>query len=331
MPPKLFVIGDIHGCAKELKSLLHKLPLDRDSVILFLGDYVDRGPDSKAVIDIILELSQIYKVITLKGNHEWLFTEYLANPKDPAASSNFILNGGSNTLASYSADGKTFKVPKAHRDFLAGLRLSASTETHFFVHAGVPPDFDFSSTEVDKKTAHQFMWIRSVFLESKKKWPKIVVHGHTPVETPEILPNRINLDTGCVFGRRLSAMNMQTGEIISVTHDDKVEPKFLVTEFSGGQTRAQRFSGDVLVEILYLGKVYPFRTVNFNEFGLLIYPAPESEQIKFKQGETVAGMIKPNAESIFDFTATVMRAETVNGRDSYGLKIERLRNRTEHA
>src|SRR5438046_1705083 len=116
--PKLVVIGDVHGCAEELKALIHKLPLDQSTTILFLGDYVDRGPDAKSVIDTVLNLSEIYSVIPLMGNHEWLMQQYLDSPNDPVASGNFILNGGSATLASYSKDGATYDIPAAHRKFL---------------------------------------------------------------------------------------------------------------------------------------------------------------------------------------------------------------------
>ncbi|MGZ3650044.1 MAG: metallophosphoesterase [Bdellovibrionota bacterium] len=324
-----FVIGDVHGCAEELKALIHKLPLDQNSTLLFLGDYVDRGPDSKAVIDTVLDLSEVYRVIALKGNHEWLMEQYLANPNNPVASGNFILNGGSATLASYSADGATYTIPSSHRNFLKGLKLFHATESHFYVHAGIPPNYDFDSTTIDEKTAHQFLWIRNVFLESKVKWPKIVVHGHTPMEAAEILPNRINLDTGCVFGRRLSAMNMATGELISVERNQGARPTFLTQSLSGHRDRAQRFAGNVTVEILVGSIGFAFHTVNYNEFGLLIHAAPGAEHLKFAVGESLKGLIKPGGDSIFHFQATVMRAEEVKGVPQYGLRFDKLENLAE--
>ncbi len=320
-----FAIGDIHGCAEELKTLLHKLDLGPNSTILFLGDYVDRGPDSKGVIETILDLSQIYKVITLKGNHEWLFSQYLANPDDPLASSNFILNGGSNTLASYSEDGLGYQIPYSHRAFLAGLQVCHSTESHFYVHAGVPPGFEFSG-EIDAKTAHQFLWIRSAFLDSTVQWPKIVVHGHTPVSNPEILPNRINLDTGCVFGRRLTAMNMVTGELFSVERDVNASAKFLISTMVNGVRRPLRYSGEVSVEIRLGEENFRFRTANFNEFGLLIFPTPGSEHLQFALGQNVAGLINPGGEIEFDFAGSVVRTTMVSGVMGFGIKFDALRN-----
>jgi serine/threonine protein phosphatase 1 len=326
--PKLIVIGDVHGCAEELKALIHKLPLDQDTTILFLGDYVDRGPDAKGVIDTVLDLTELYKVIALQGNHEWLMQQYLANPQNAVASGNFILNGGSATLASYSQDGSTYTIPSSHRKFLDELKLFHSTETHFYVHAGIPPDFDFSP-KVDAKTAHQFLWIRNVFLDSRVKWPKVIVHGHTPVSQPEILPNRINLDTGCVFGRRLTAMNMDTGEIYSVERN-QVAPTFLKHTAGAGGARAVRFHGEMAVELRVDGGLYPFRTVNFNEFGLLLYPAPGAKRmVQLSLGQAVEGQIQPGADLAFRFKASVVRKDLVKNLPHYGLRFDELENLAE--
>ena len=112
---RTIAIGDIHGCALALESVLNAIQPGVDDRLIFLGDYVDRGPDSKGVIDTVLDLSELYRVISLKGNHEWLLEEYLAKPGNPVASSNFILNGGSATLASYSTDGATYSIPASHQ------------------------------------------------------------------------------------------------------------------------------------------------------------------------------------------------------------------------
>ena len=320
----LFAIGDVHGCAEELRILVHKLPLDKDSTLLFLGDYVDRGPDSKGVIDTVLDLSQLYKVITLKGNHEWLFEQYLKNPADPLASSNFILNGGSATLASYSSDGISYDVPEKHRKFLAGLVLCHSTEKHFFVHAGLPPGFDFDA-KIDSKTAHHMLWIRSSFLENPTPWPKVIVHGHTPVKDVEILPHRINLDTGCVFGRALPAMNMSTGELYSVKRNQVADRKFLMND-SAGKPRAQRYEGEISVEVREGENSFAFKTVNFNEFGLLISPVPGKQILALEVGDPVEGQIMPGGDVVFAFRGVVMRVNVSAGSLSYGIQFESLEN-----
>ncbi len=324
MSEKLIVIGDIHGCSEELKILLHQLPLDHNSTLLFLGDYVDRGPDSKGVIDTVLNVSELYKVIALRGNHEWMFEEYLRNPRDAVASSNFILNGGSSTLASYSEDGVKFTVPKTHLVFLDKLLHFHTTEKYFFVHAGIPPDFDFNP-EPDSKTLHQMLWIRSVFLDSKVKWPKIVVHGHTPMSKPEVLPNRINLDTGCVFGRSLTAYDLTNEKFYSVARNQAADPKYLVHSF-GGRTRAQRFEGEVSVEVREGSAIHSFKTVNFNEFGMLISPAGEGTKPVFKVGQEISGLIKTGGDTAFEFRGTVMRSDNLAGVQTYGLKFESLQN-----
>lgn len=323
-PKKIFAIGDIHGCAEELRALIRKLPLDQNSVLLFLGDYVDRGPDSRGVIDTVLDLSEIYEVIALRGNHEWLFSQYLADPDNPVAMGNFIFNGGSATLASYSASSGAPKVPEDHREFLKNLTLFHKTETHFFVHAGIPPGFDFSLEKVDEKTAHQFLWIRKGFLDSGQKWSRVVVHGHTPVRKAEILANRINLDTGCVFGRHLSAMDISTGELFTVERHQGDRATFLTQTLRGGRPRAWRFQGEVEVEISITGKLFPYRTVNFNEFGLLIFSAPGIPSPSMRPGQVVEGFVKPGGNQKFGFRGSVVRIDTTDTSPRYAIKFDSL-------
>lgn len=328
MTEKVIVIGDVHGCAEELKILLHQLPLDQDTTLVFLGDYVDRGPDSKGVIDTVLNVSELYKVIALKGNHEWLFEEYLKKPNDAVAAGNFILNGGSATLASYSVDGSTFTVPNEHRAFLDGLQTFYATERHFFVHAGIPPGFDFAK-EVDPKTAHQMLWIRSTFLDSKVQWPKIVVHGHTPVKVPEVLPNRINLDTGCVFGRSLTALDISNHKFYSVKRNQKADRRFLTVASFNGIPRAQRFEGEFSVELHWEDKYLLFKSVNFNEFGMLIRCVPGSPVLPLFVGRSISGTINTGNGIVFDFKGSVMRVDSANDTPMYGIKFDELLNTKE--
>lgn len=331
MAENFYVIGDVHGCSEELKILLHQLPLDSSATLLFLGDYVDRGPDSKGVIDTVLNMSELYRVIALKGNHEWLMEQYLKNPLDPTASGNFILNGGSPTLASYSLDGSTFEIPSAHLAFLKSLKIFYSTNTHFYVHAGIPPDYDFSAQNdatLDPKTAHQMLWIRSVFLESKVKWPKMVVHGHTPVPQAEVHPNRINLDTGCVFGRKLTAWNATTGEFFSVARDQQADPKFLTSTFAG-RARAQRFVGQVAVSVPIGAETFSFTTVNFNEFGLLMSSSAGAPAVAMSVGQQISGRIQPGDGHSFEFKGAVTRVDSSKGFSVYAIKFDSLRTMKE--
>lgn len=328
MADNFFVIGDVHGCSEELKILLHQLPLDQKSTILFLGDYVDRGPNSKGVIDTVLNISELYNVIALKGNHEALMSLFINNPSDPTASGNFILNGGSSTLASYSRNGTTYHIPDSHIAFLKNLKLFHTTDTHFFVHAGIPPDYDFAThpnAPVDPKTAVQMMWIRTTFLDNDAKWPKLVVHGHTPVDKPEILHNRVNLDTGCVFGGSLTAWNIADGKFYSVKRNQESDPKFLTSEFDG-RSRARRFVGEVSVEILHVSDVFFYQTVNFNEFGLLVSAAPKSPVRPLLVSQKVSGRILPGDDQIFEFQGTVTRVDATRPVPVYAIKFDSLRS-----
>lgn len=328
---KIFAIGDVHGCSEELRALIRKLPLDQNSTLVFLGDYVDRGPDSKGVIDTILDLAELYDVIALQGNHEWLFSRYLANQENSVFVGDFIFNGGSATLNSYSQGAASFEIPAAHREFLNNLKLFHVTDTHFFVHAGIPPNFDFCLEKIDTKTAQQFLWIRKTFLDSDQRWPRIVVHGHTPVLSAEILPNRINLDSGCVFGRRLTAMNISSGELFTVERHQGERPTFLTQALRDGRGRAWRFEGEVEVDMHLSGKAIPFRTVNFNEFGLLVFSTPGSPSVALNLGQLVEGFVKPGGYQKFGFRGSVVRVDASGAAPRYAIKFDHLESAEEEA
>src|SRR4051812_16573164 len=137
----LFAIGDVHGCAEELRALIQKLPLRRDSLVVFLGDYIDRGPDSRGVVDTILELQQYCRVVCLLGNHELMLREFL-DGSDPRRVARFIYNGGSATLASYADHDGVFVMPQDHRDFYDALLYHYVVGEHCFVHAGLPTNVE---------------------------------------------------------------------------------------------------------------------------------------------------------------------------------------------
>ena len=320
----IYAIGDIHGCASELKALLHKLPLNSNSTLIFLGDYVDRGPDSKEVIETLLDLRTLYRVITLKGNHESLFLNYLLKPIGDAAS-NFIFNGGSATLASYSNDGTNYEVPGSHKAFLLGLKTFHSTDTHFFVHAGIPPDYDFKQ-EVDAKMEHYFLWIRDYFLHSKTIWPKLIVHGHSPVEEVDIRPNRINVDTGCVYGGKLTAINVRTKQIYSVDRAPEFTPKSLQSRFNE-KSRPFRFKGEIDVTIEFGSSYLPFKTIDYSEFGVQVFKEGE-QNIGLSLGAKVKGTIHPERDKHIIFTATIVRLDQSKEPFTYGLKFDSLENIT---
>ena len=200
-------IGDIHGMHAMLDRLLHEINAfsTRERWIespkfVFLGDYVDRGPDARRVVRRVREL-QGDTAVCLRGNHE----ELMARCEDrPIDWQNFISNGGAQTLASYDGHEEEFEDD---RRWMSSLPTSYEDELQIFVHAGIMP-----SQALADQTDHTKMWERDEFLYFPGAFPKYVVHGHTPTAlfsllpgSPEVRKNRCNLDTGACFGGTLSA------------------------------------------------------------------------------------------------------------------------------
>lgn len=202
-PPagRWLAVGDIHGCLAQLAALMELVgPTVADRVV-FLGDYVDRGPDSSGVIDYLIEFAEAFpETVFLRGNHEQMFLDYL-DRHDPAI---FLINGGHQTLESYRRRGM-WPVPSSHRRFLDSLEHRFETEQHIFVHAGLRPGVPLA-----EQTHFDMLWIRHEFLESGFDWGKTVVYGHTPRQDPLLGVRRIGLDTGCVYGRRLTCCDVET-------------------------------------------------------------------------------------------------------------------------
>jgi serine/threonine protein phosphatase 1 len=201
--PRLLAIGDIHGCLDQLQGLLDRVtptPADR---LVFLGDYVDRGQDSPGVIDFLLTLQHEYpRSVFLLGNHEQMLLNYLSGDLDIG----YLLNGGDATLQQYAQRG-TPQPPDRHLDFLHNLQLSYQQQDFLFVHAGLKP-----GRPLERQTVDDLLWIRNEFLihPDPCEWGKIIVHGHTPQEAISFTPCRIGLDTGAVYGRRLSCCDVLT-------------------------------------------------------------------------------------------------------------------------
>ena len=201
-----FVMSDIHGCSKQLKEMLNIFSFNKEDEFIFLGDYIDRGPDSRGVLDILMLLEQHHKCVFLKGNHEKLLLDSLAGDEDMLDT--FIYNGGMHTLNSFSDDPfhrnyekKLKEIPEKYIKFIEQMKLFHETDTHFFVHAGV-----FPSNGIKERKEGNLLWIRDDFLHSKEDFGKIVIHGHTPEFEPVIKQNRIGIDTGCCFGGKLTCL-----------------------------------------------------------------------------------------------------------------------------
>lgn len=203
-PDRLLAIGDIHGCLEQLTALMEQVKPNLDDQVVFLGDYVDRGPSSAAVVEFLIDFGKTFPdTVFLRGNHEQMFLDYLAG-KDPSP---FLFNGGLNTLRSYEADRK-WPIPEAHRAFFDQLQYSLSTDHHVFVHAGLRPGISLAEQD-----ALDLLWIRKDFIDSEYDWGKTIVYGHTPLQEPFFGKNRIGLDTGCVYGRQLTCCDVKSGQV----------------------------------------------------------------------------------------------------------------------
>lgn len=313
---QLFAIGDIHGCALELEQLLASLPLDEQSTIVFLGDYIDRGPNSRRVVDLILDLKQKYSVVTLKGNHEAMFNEFQKDPSSSMAGF-FVLNGGSATLASYDKGQSEYDISAEHLSFFKNLDLFYETEDFFFVHAGVP---NVALNEIDPKVhSNELLWLRKTFHESSFRWEKLIVHGHTPVAKPEVTDKRINIDTGCVFQGQLTAIELYSGELYQVNAQRDIPHTFL-KENPQISRAAKRFVGTIPV-LIENGSGYDyFQTINYNEFGLLICET-SGEKKSFEVGQVLRGKIGKQQEKQIDFVGQVVRHHKNDKHIAYGIKM----------
>lgn len=198
---RIFVIGDVHGCLGMLQRLMERIAWDpeRDRLI-FLGDYIDRGEDSRGVIDFILRLAaESDRVDCLLGNHESIFLDYLSG-LEPRT---FLENGGKSTLGSYGISDGRKEIPHSHMKFLQTLNPFLELEEYFIVHAGMRP-----GVSIERQTVDDLVWIRDPFIFSEYDFGKRVIFGHTPFSQPLIMDNKIGLDTGAVYGNRLTCLEL---------------------------------------------------------------------------------------------------------------------------
>lgn len=224
---RIYAIGDVHGRADLLTSLLLQIEVDTilypiaRPIVVFLGDYIDRGPDSKKVLDLLATRSSPPEMVFLKGNHESFLLKFLENS---ALLDEWRQYGGLETLVSYGlkppinptpfertrlAHAFASVLPGTHRKFLQALKLSFICGDFLFVHAGLRPLIPIQQQKED-----DLLWIRDDFLLWDKEFDKIIVHGHTPVLEPDIRFNRINIDTGAFATGRLTCMMIEGTEIM---------------------------------------------------------------------------------------------------------------------
>lgn len=226
--PRAYAVGDVHGRADLLEVLIARIGEDRaddtaPTPLVFLGDYVDRGLHSRETLDRLIALESDGRFATrfLKGNHEAAMLDFLVRPEGGAS---WLAFGGAETLYSYgvkapspgaapetlhrTAEALRARVPEAHIAFLNRLELFVRWGDYLFVHAGLRP-----GRTLEEQEEQDMLTIRDAFMKSRKKWPFIVVHGHTPGDAVHIDGRRICVDTGAYVTGKLSAVRLQGGAV----------------------------------------------------------------------------------------------------------------------
>ena len=214
---RVYAIGDVHGCDRQLAELHTLIAADlkqrpiRLATLVHIGDYVDRGPDSAGVVRRLMAGAPAkgLHVVNLMGNHERTMLNALAGER--AAATDWLYSGGAAALQSWGVDpdspreGWGEAIPAEEQRFLRQLELFHEEGDYFFAHAGVRP-----GVPLRQQAAEDLLRIRHVFLTSEAEHGAVVVHGHTPVRHgPEVYANRINIDTGAVFGRELTCLVLE--------------------------------------------------------------------------------------------------------------------------
>lgn len=224
----VYAIGDIHGRLDLLSQLTEKIAAHATTLdaartyLIFLGDYIDRGPETKGVIDFLCSsLPETFDTIFLKGNHEQLMHDFLHDPRHGLT---WAMHGGIQTILSYGVpvasetpditqlpairEQLTDALPDSHVEFLENLNLSVEIGDFFFTHAGIRP-----GVSCDDQSEDDLLWIRDDFLQFKTEHEKIIVHGHTPTKEVQLRKNRIGIDTGAFATDTLTALAAYGTEI----------------------------------------------------------------------------------------------------------------------
>lgn len=226
----VYAIGDVHGCLDLLLQLERKIVAEiagtgQCALVIMLGDYVDRGPDSPAVIDHLLAVPPTgIERLCLAGNHEEAMLAFLGDPKRNA---DWLEFGGRETMLSYgfelaelhghAVSNRALKhkidalIPSEHFSFLRQLPSLVVYPHHIFVHAGLRP-----GVAPDAQDDRDLLWIRQPFLDDLGVAGRMVVHGHTPVDAPFVSNQRVNVDTGAYMSGHLSTVKILDGEIVDV-------------------------------------------------------------------------------------------------------------------
>ncbi len=213
----VFAIGDLHGCPDELEVLLERLGAGAGDTLVFLGDYVDRGPRVRPLVERLLRLrDESPTTVFLRGNHEDMLLAYLGLAGRHGDV--YVANGGGATLASYGVPPGAIGAdaaacfPPEHLAFFRGLPLMHRERRFLFVHAGVRP-----GVALEQQTDDDLLWIREEFFATRHDLPWTVVFGHTPQREARIaLPFHVGLDTGLVYGNKLSCLDVDARRLLQV-------------------------------------------------------------------------------------------------------------------
>ena len=194
--------------------MLEKLKPYNDRLFVFVGDYIDRGPSSKQVVDRLLEFRKEVDCIFLRGNHEQMLMDAFNENKI----SLWMMNGGRTTLDSYGISIDDGSLSQKHQEFYQDTKLYYDTENYFFVHAGISPGKTIAESLANEEEMHEFLWERSHLNAFETPWEKTVVFGHTPRPQPLKKDKMIGIDTGCVYERvgygTLTAVKLPEEEFI---------------------------------------------------------------------------------------------------------------------
>ncbi|MBA4394800.1 MAG: serine/threonine protein phosphatase, partial [Desulfobacca sp.] len=205
---RILAVGDIHGCYAKLVGLMEKIRIHhKEDILVFLGDYVDRGDQSREVVEYLVQLKKLRpNTVFLLGNHEQMLLEYLKGEMIKP----YLINGGHKTLSSYSGqkgpidclDPMTL-FPGEHLEFFHSLIPWFEFQDYVFVHAGLR-----SGLPLERQELSDLLWIREDFYFSKYDFGKTIVFGHTPFPEPFVFNKKIGIDTGAVYGNKLTAVEL---------------------------------------------------------------------------------------------------------------------------
>jgi serine/threonine protein phosphatase 1 len=218
---RIYAVGDVHGCLDRLAAMHELIAADLaarphpDAVLIHLGDYIDRGPESAQVVAWLQAGPPVpaARIVNLMGNHEQMMLASVA-AGDETAAGHWLVNGGADSLLSWGVPRTVprkdwaLHIPRPHLEFLRDLAISHRAGPYLFVHAGIRP-----GVALDRQTPQDMLWIREPFLSSRQDHGAVVVHGHTPRHTPTVQANRIGIDTGAVLGGALTCAVLEADRI----------------------------------------------------------------------------------------------------------------------